>query len=114
LYRLLASTLETDQLGGPDYLYRTYLGQETKQFQLSDQRPHVPIEPGDVVCSWIGGAARLGDPPDREIRFGAGEHMCPGREMARAIIDGILFALSECKELKMSDAGGLEFEVTLG
>ncbi|HET8936196.1 MAG TPA: hypothetical protein VFN67_22280 [Polyangiales bacterium] len=114
LYKALARALENEQLGGPDYLYRTYRGAETSRFQLESGQPHIPIEPGDIVVAWIGGASQDSDSDDTEIRFGAGQHMCPGREMARAIIDGILAGLSECTALKAADARGLTFAVTLG
>lgn len=110
-YRLLARALEDNQLGGPDYLYRTYRGEQTRHFALASGEPHVPIEPDDTVVAWIGGAARADDGPNHEIRFGAGAHMCPGRETARAIIDGILAGLSECTHLRVCDAKGIEFDV---
>lgn len=113
LYRALARALEIDQLGGPDYLYRSYRGGAARTFTLADGREHVQIQKEDTVVVWIGGAARVDDTPATEIRFGAGEHMCPGAEMARAIIDGILAALGDCRELRRADARGLEFTIGL-
>jgi Dyp-type peroxidase family len=112
LYRALARALEDDQLGGPDYLYRQYNGSAELLFKTAAGAPHESIEPGDTVVSWIGGASRPGD-GDEEIRFGAGAHRCPGREMARAVIDGTLAALVQCKTLALTDARGSKLELTL-
>lgn len=96
-----------------DYLYRKYNGSAELALTASAGTPHAVIKPQDTVISWIGGAAQPGDGPSGEVRFGAGAHMCPGREMARAIIDGTLTALSGCKTLVLSDARASKLELTL-
>jgi Dyp-type peroxidase family len=102
---MVALPLQATESGGPDYLYRSYLGQEPKHFDT-----HIPIMPGDTVVTWIGGASaakpEAGGDPDR--RFGAGSHMCPGREMGKAIIEGIGYALGAV-ELAASDDSGRKF-----
>ena len=89
LYELvIARPLARLRRGSLDAVYRTYAGpdQRSREIWLRD---------GDTVVVWLGGTLqesleRL--QPDR--LFGIGVHRCPGMDMGKAIMHGILQTLS--------------------
>lgn len=89
---------------GPDALVRTYRGEprELGGVQLTE---------GTAMMVWLGGSAQqTGD--DRYLFGIADGHRCPGTDMGKAILQGILEALSGLKGLRLVgegllfDAGG--------
>jgi cytochrome P450 len=90
---VIADSLTRVRQGGPDSLYRQFVGARPRRLRKpSDGRQATgePLRQGDIVVAWIGGAlARHG----AGFLFGAGPHACPGTRMGMAIIDGILQAL---------------------
>lgn len=99
---IIARSLAHDQAAAPDYLYRTYKG-EPRPLDAVDGAQ--TLRCGDRVIVWLGGAT--------EFRFGAGAHRCPGRDMAKAIMEGALQAFSETSKLEPIDASGVEFAFEL-
>lgn len=83
--------------GGPDALVRTYRG-EARELN------GVQLQAGTPVMVWLGGAAQ--QTHDDAYLFGINDgHRCPGLEMGKAILQGILEALSALRGLRMVGDG---------
>ena len=73
--------------GSLDVIYRKYEGRvETKLGKTT-------IQPQDLVIVWLGGT--LNENPDNV--FGIGVHKCPGMDMAKAILDGVMGVLTQLR-----------------
>jgi cytochrome P450 len=97
---VIAQPLTRIRHGGPDSLYRVYVGDERtcrKLPQSSVDSPDVVMKKGDLVIAWLGGGLADNGP---DFLFGAGPHECPGKTMAKALIEGVLCALHK-RELKV-------------
>jgi hypothetical protein len=83
--------------GGPDALVRTYRGEER-------ELDGAQLQPGTPVMVWLGGAAA--QTHDDAYLFGMNDgHRCPGLEMGKAILQGILEALAGLRGLHMVGEG---------
>jgi deferrochelatase/peroxidase EfeB len=106
---VVADTCVQLRRGGPDSLYRVYVGEAARACRMpTGASSVVTMNPGDLVVTWLGGALKAAGP---DFLFGAGKHACPGKDMAQGMIDGILQALYPYK-LRVSLEGGdlwLEF-----
>ena len=78
---IIARSLVQARRGGLDTIYRTYAGPADNRFGLA---------PGERVVVWVGGALEA-EHSDRI--FGVGVHKCPGLDMSKAIMEGMLRAL---------------------
>jgi hypothetical protein len=81
---IVAARLAEVQRGSLDSIYRTYEGDRSCHAHA------ISIEKGDTVIVWLGGTLRR----RHDDLFGIGTHKCPGMDMAKAIIQGILLALT--------------------
>jgi cytochrome P450 len=81
---IVAGRLSEVQRGSLDAIYRTY--ESDRNCQLHS----ITIEKGDTVIVWLGGTLSQ----QRDNLFGIGVHKCPGMDMAKAIMQGILQVLT--------------------
>jgi cytochrome P450 len=88
---IIAEPLVKVRRGGPDSLYRKYIGPDDHSYKTQSGQP-VPLRHGDLVLAWIGGALpEMG----ADFLYGDGRHQCPGRAMAKHMIEGVLGVLSQ-------------------
>lgn len=92
--------------GGPDALYRTYVGKTEHTLRATGTK----IQPGERVVIWLGGGLQLAPAENRDVMFGLGAHHCPARWMGIALIDGLLQCLSELDGEVHAHADGPYFE----
>ncbi|HKP59197.1 MAG TPA: hypothetical protein VJV78_20885 [Polyangiales bacterium] len=103
---ILAQTLSAARRGSPDAIYRTYVGESPCTVGA------LAVQRGELVIVWLGGVLQH----DRDYLFGIGGHSCPGRDMGKAIVEGILRALTQLRGAKAprliaaGDATRLVFE----
>lgn len=93
---IIAKSLAAARRGGVDALYRMYDGTEATGWP--------ELEPGDGIVAWLGGTL----PGDSDRVFGIGVHRCPGMDMGKAIMEGVLRTLSAVQKppvLSRSDSG---------
>jgi hypothetical protein len=83
--QIIEQKLHAARRGSLDSVYRTYRGEQPWQ------RGSLSIAEHDTVVVWLGGAAKTAaiDP-----LFGAGIHKCPGMDMAKAVMNGVLQVLA--------------------
>jgi Dyp-type peroxidase family len=86
---IIQSALARARRGGPDSLYRV----------RSD---------GTKVVVWLGGAQTI----DADILFGAGAHACPGSDIAKGMMEGMLEALRRRDCLFKGQGEELRFELS--
>jgi hypothetical protein len=72
--------------GSLDAIYRQYRGPH----ELTLERHEPPIRMDDLVVVWVGGT--LSDHADN--LYGIGKHKCPGMDMGKAMLEGVLQVLT--------------------
>lgn len=93
---VVATSLVAAQRGGIDSLYRMY--------QAENAADWPELKKGDRIVAWLGGTL----PGNADRLFGIGVHRCPGMDMGKAIMEGILRALTAVPKppkLSRSDTG---------
>lgn len=83
----VAKALKRVQRGSLDSVYRTYCGEHDRVFGT------ITVQRGEIVVVRLGNT--LPSHPDN--LFGIGIHKCPGMDMAKAIIDGMLDPLTQLR-----------------
>lgn len=81
----IAAPLARQQRGSLDAIYRRYEGPDGRTIQHHNH----PLHKGDRVIVWIGGTL----PVDPDNLYGIGTHKCPGMDMAKALLEGVLEVL---------------------
>jgi hypothetical protein len=88
---VLASALVAGERAAPDAIYRVYRG---KPVRLDS----VDVRPDDRIVLWMGG--RL--PERADDLFGIGMHKCPGMDMGKAMLDGVLAVLTTLSDERIA------------
>jgi hypothetical protein len=85
--RIIARSLATARRGSLDSIYRKYVGsgRDSHEIKLADQ---------DTVIVWLGGSMKEPERLHPDRMFGVGVHRCPGMDMGKAIMQGILQTLT--------------------
>jgi cytochrome P450 len=96
--RVIARSMQAEHRGAPDSLYRKYVGPDCS-------RSGQILKAGDTVVVWLGNGVH----GDSERLFGVGVHKCPGKDMGKALMEGMLQTLSSLQgddSPRISDMGG--------
>jgi Dyp-type peroxidase family len=97
--------------GAPDSLYRVYRGEGEALPALAALESE--LKPGDTVVLWLGGMLQLGGDEwhvrGHDYAFGAGFRTCPGMDMGKALLNGLLIGLFELRGLSAHKPGFVQF-----
>lgn len=87
--RVIAAALAAKQRGSLDTIHRVYIGEPGRKLGALE------LQVDDRVSVWLGGALD----EQRDHLFGAGIHRCPGMDMGKAMLNGVLLALNELSQV---------------
>jgi hypothetical protein len=102
---IVAAPLAAAERGSLDAVYRRYAGNGA--YPLGER---LSAQLGDTVIVWLGGALKH----DPNYLFGLGVHTCPGTDLGKAILDGVLRTLTKQRLRRTQLRTPLGLDISLG
>ena len=104
---LIATPLARAKRGSLDTVYRKYQG--TSETMLGN----LTVVPKDLVIVWLGGTLDPAKPEQQDNLFGIGVHKCPGMDMGKAILNGVMSVLSQVRGIDAPRRRAMEGDLAL-